>query len=360
MTAFTRLGADLWTWEPWVSLRNPEAQLLWLGLYTTSSARRNAPGLWQGGIPVMAEASNMQPDAVISGLDRLISAELVEYDPKYRVLRLCALPDPGEYPANGNGIRSWWTRFGTVPECGVRDAHVTTLRWILDEGARRGRKKVSPQHEAAWEETFARVHVPASRRRGVRTLLNSDTGTHAQPSLFAAPSVPLILGNGSSEGSYPHDPQGSVDNSAALHQLNKNNGPETVTGTVTATNRIPDLGSRISSSGEGEGGRGARPVLALVPPYTAEEVLVVMAKGNWDPAFDRTRQNALSALIPAWVAERVGLEDLALLADYSRMESVRMSVRWLLGCDIGAEISKARRVLEWRDARAKAMAESLP
>lgn len=354
MTAFTRLGAGLWTWEPWVALRCAEAQLLWLALYTTSEARRNAPGLWQGGIPVMAEASNLPPDAVVGGLDRLITRELVEYDPRLRVLRMCSLPDPGEYPANGNGIRSWWTRFGTVPECGVRDAHVTTLRWILDEGARRGQKRVSPQHEQAWEETFGRVHIPSSRRRGVRTLLNSDTSTQAQPSLFAAL-------NRSGDGCDSQDRtsvQGGVDNSDSLQQFNEISGPGTVPGTVPATNRIQDLGSRISS-GEGEGGRGVRPVLALVPPYTGPEVLGELAKGLWDPVFDKTHQNALCAMIPTWVAERVGLSDFAVLAEHSRLSHQKRNLRWLLGCDLAGEIHRAKLAVDWRDVTARSMADSM-
>lgn len=360
MTAFTRLGAGLWTWEPWVALRCAEAQLLWLALYTTSAARRNAPGLWQGGIPVMAEASNLAPDAVVSSLDRLITQELVEYDPKYRVLRMCALPDPGEYPANGNGIRSWWTRFGTVPECGVRDAHVPTLRWILEEGARRGRKRgssavLSQDHERAWQETFATVHVPSSRRRGVRTLLNSDTSTHAQPSLFASP-------NGSSEGTYSQGRASGrehVDNSDSLHQSNEIRGPETVPGTVTATNRIQDLGSRISS-GEGEGGRGARPVLALVPPYTGADVMTELVRGEWDRTHDRTHQDALSAMIPVWVAEGVTLADFAVLAEHSRMAHQKRNLRWLLGCDLAGEIHRAKLAVDWRDVTARNMADSMP
>lgn len=358
MTAFTRLGAGLWTWDPWVTLRNADAQLLWLALYTTAEARRHAPGLWQGGVAAMAEASNLMPDAVVSGLERLIAAELVEYDAKLRVLRLSALPDAGEYPDNGKVILSWWTRFKSVPECGIRDAHVATLRWILDEGARRAGKAVTDHHEQAWRDTFGSIRIPVPRKRGARTLLNSDTSTHVQPSLFGVqPS-----GNGSAEAGYSHGPQGDVDISDAVHQPNKNKTPETVTDTVSVTDRIPDPGSRISDlSGEGERGRGGgRPPLALVPPFTAAEVLAELAKGLWDPAFDRTRQDALSATIPAWVAERVTLADFAFLAEYSRISQERRNLRWLLGCDIVAEVSKARRAVEWRDVKAAAVAQSVP
>ena len=101
-------------------------------------------------------------------------------------------------------------------------------------------------------------------------------------------------------------------------------------------------------------------MLSLVPPYTASQVLSELAKGIWDPAFDKSRQDALSALIPAWVAERVTLTDFTFLAEYSLIAQRRRDLRWLLGCDIVAEVSTARRTVEWRDERAKAMANLMP
>lgn len=102
-------------------------------------------------------------------------------------------------------------------------------------------------------------------------------------------------------------------------------------------------------------------MLALVPPFTAAEVIREMAQGRgWDPAFDKTHQNALGAMIQSWVATTgVTLVDFALLREYSAISGQRMSARWLVGCDLEAEISKARRTLDLRDVRAKAMAESL-
>jgi hypothetical protein len=367
VTAFTRLGSCLWIWEPWVSLPSKEAKLLWLALYTSGAAKRNAPGLWEGGISSMTDASRMGADDVIGALDVLLDCTMVEYDKKVRVLRLCALPDAGEYPSNGKVILGWWTRFRSIPECDVRDAHVTTLRWIIDTGARQAGRPISADHENAWRDTFAQVKIPLPRRRGVRQLADSDTSTHVQPSLFPSPFVASGYGNGiapQGESSYPQNPQPSVDNSAVMRQPKEIPDPETISDTISDTNRIPDPGSRIPeiwiSSGEGGGGRGARPVLALVPPYSAEDVLRELSQGNWDPAFDRTHQNALSAMIPTWVAAQVGLVDIALLREYSQLSGPRMSVRWLLGCDITAEISRARRTIDWRDARAKVMADSLP
>jgi hypothetical protein len=364
MTIFTRLGAGLWDWEPWTELF-PVARILWLALYTSSEAKRNVTGLWQGGIPAMADAARLAPDDVISALDQLLEREMVEYDRKLRVLRLCDLPDPGEHPHNGKVILSWWRRFQTVPVCPVRDAHVRTLAWVCHEGCRLAGKTFTPDHQTAWDKTFGTIVVPPKRRRGVRTLADSDTSTQRQPSLFPPNASSLPSGSGGasqSEPSYPQIPQPPVDNSAALHQSNKNNIADTVCDTVCDTVRIPDPDSGSGSldlSGEGERGR-ARPLLTLVPPYAAAEVLRVMGGGKWDPAFDRSHQNALSALIPVWVAGRIALDDFRLLADYSRHSGTVMSARFLAGCDLVAEIQRARQVLDWRDVRMASMLETLP
>jgi hypothetical protein len=373
MTAFTRLGSSLWDWEPWVELPTAESRLLWLAFYTSAEAKRHVPGLWQGGFGAMADAARMPVDVVISALDVLITRELVEYDRKFKVLRLCELPDAGEYPTNGKVIRSWWTRFNTVPQCPVRDAHVRTISWILETGSKQVRsrtsKDVTVNHLEAWSETFGQIVVPIPRRRGVRSLAESDTGTNVQPSLFpsqASYESPVHR----NEPGCPQVQSHAVDNSDSVRQLNDINGPETLSDRVSDRNRIPDPGSRIPEFSSSDSGSGMvvggertptqRPALSLVPPYSAAEVLAEMAKGNWDPAFDFTLQPALGAMIPAWVAQGVGLADLALLAEHSVHSQRRLNVRWMLGCDMKAEVSTARRALEWRDVRAQAMAGSLP
>jgi hypothetical protein len=350
----------LWDWPRFIEL-DDSARCLWLALYTTAEAKRHAPGLWQGGVPAMADASRQHPDAVIHALDSLLDHDMVEFDNRTRVLRLCYLPDAGEFPSNGKVILGWWTRFRSVPDCGVRNAHVTTLRWILDEGARLSGKGISPHHESAWRETFGTVAIPASRHRGVRRLADSDTSTRVQPSLFPSEKP---SGNGIAEAAYPQHPQVPVDRSAALHQLNKINIPETVSDTVSDTNRIPDPGSRILDPSE-EGGRGGghesgRPVLTLVPPYHAGHVLKALAQGPWDGSSDRTHLEAVGAMIGAWAAAGVGVADFELLAEYNAHTQRKWSARALLGCDIAHELEVARKTIAWRDLQHKAMLAKLP
>jgi hypothetical protein len=338
MTVFTRLSTSLWDWEPWRELAMGTRNL-WLGLYTSSEAKRHVPGLWQGGISVMSDAARMRPDETVDALDELLSRELVEYDSRTRVLRLCELPDPGEWPANGRVLRSWWRRFQTVPDCGVRNAHVTTLRWLIDKGAVASGKQISKDHELAWSELFGRVPIPAPRRRGVRRLSDdSDTGTTVQPSLFppSSPSAPP-LDSGSSH---------SVDNSASLRQSNKSDPLDTVSDTVwiqDTGSRIPDL---ISSSGE-----ATRPTLTLVPSYTLDDVLAVMAQGRWETTFAKTHQDALRARFALWLSQRLTLDDFRVLAQASREFGDVWDARALALADLPERVARARQRLQSRADR---------
>jgi len=348
VSAFTRLGSGLWDWEPWTE-RSLAGRMLWLGLYTSSEAKRHVPGLWQGGLASMADAARMRPDDVRDSLDELLEHELVEYDPKTRVLRLCVLPDAGEYPSNGRVIRSWWTRFQTVPACQVRDAHVRTLAWILDAGTQASGKRKSDDHTNTWAETFGRIVVPAQRRRGLRRLADSDTGTQVQPSLFptARSSTQELVE--------------AVDNSAALHQMNKIRVPETVSDTVSDTNRIPDPGSRIpeffSSPERGAGTvhDTGKPALALV--YSVEDVLAVLRTGRWDPMFEDTHQDAIASRLASWASTGVTLDDFRVLAQYSRVFDNVKNARWLATCDLPATVLHAKSELRRRDEKLAMLAE---
>lgn len=177
MGVFTRVGCSIWEWDRFTSL-DCEARNLWLVFYTGATSNRLVPGLWTGGVGAMSDESHMPPENTIRALDTLLAAELVEYDPKRRVLRLTELPDSGEKPSNGSHVRGMWSRFQTVPPCLVRDAHVRTLEWLcLDNGH-------SEDVLIAWKETFGTVQVPRQRQRGVKRMLDQATGTESQPSLW--------------------------------------------------------------------------------------------------------------------------------------------------------------------------------
>ena len=199
MTApFTNLTADLWRWNEWLALEHdPDdmigrcTKLFWLALYTSHDAKRSVPGIFCGSITTMAESARVRVDDAIKYLDRLLEHEMVEFDQENRVLRLTKLPGFGDAAgSNGKVIKGWWTQFNRVPQCAVRDAHVSTLKWMLEEWRRFKGEPLTPDQAKAWAETFGRVTIPAPRKRGVRRLLDADTSTDTQPSLFGAPPSP--------------------------------------------------------------------------------------------------------------------------------------------------------------------------
>lgn len=330
MTAYTRIGSGLWLWEPFLAL-DDSARVTWLGLYTTGEAKRLIPGLWHGSINTMADAAHQQGDVVVKNLDSLLAAEMVEYDPKLRVLRMTQLPDAGESPTNGNTIRGWWTRFKSVPSCAVRDAHVTMLRWIMDEWSRENGKAISADHEKAWAETFgdsAKVQIPPPRKRGIRRLMDADTSTTRQPSLFGPSSSPS--GNGSetlSRAVHPQTEANSVDNSDSLRKENKIRDSETLSKGFRKEpdqdqdqDREKDLNSP-SGGGSGGGHATGKPMLKLVPPpadapFTVDDLISGLGLSRGHIASEAQRQ-ALQNAIGALGAVTEGKAAVALIAEYT-------------------------------------------
>lgn len=357
MSSYTTLGSCIWEWEPFTTL-DPVARILWLALYTTAEAKRIVPGLWHGSITAMAEAAKLPVDDTMKALDRLLERNMAEFDQKHRVLRLTQLPDGRESPPNGNVIRGWFKRFKTVPACQVRDAHVTTLAWIMNEWSRDAGKPISDGHQQAWAETFAHVTIPPPRRRGVRSLVDNNTGTDVQPGLFdaqaAAPSSSSVPGSDSGSDAadenahvgfvtvsrtVPRDPDArSVDNSVRSPDLNQiNNSGTTVkpfrNGSDQDQDPDPDLDLLFGRSGTAAGEIANPPptvartstgrLLSLVPlpptpAYTPEELLQRLSEGGaYRPAIVReASQAALCATIATLVARGIGPPELARIAQH--------------------------------------------
>lgn len=201
------------------------AKWLWVNLYTSS--RRAMIGLWQGGTLTFADVAKMRMDETVIALDNLLENELVEFDAKHEVLRLTAFPDRSARPANGSILHSMWTQFKKVPACDVRNAHVRTLRDLLDDS----RRPITSDHATAWEQTFGTVVLPAPRRRGVKKFTNDDTSTAVQPGLFAThqpkteSSTPHQTGHGVPHRLIiDHDP----DRSSSLSEKIKSHADEPV------------------------------------------------------------------------------------------------------------------------------------
>lgn len=212
----TTLGFAVWSWAPFVAL-SPPAKLLWVALYTTPEARRCPVGLWQGGPAAMAEASSLALEVVTAALAELQAPTelapqgLVEYDPATRVARLVVLPDRCERAASGDVVRSWWTRWRTLPSCPVRDRHLPLLQWLCEMDTRHVRD--------AWADTFGGlpqpIRLPArpsptggggqggrqgDTHRGTQGAAHPGTSSESGP--LAEAYHPGAQGRGEGEGSY--------------------------------------------------------------------------------------------------------------------------------------------------------------
>lgn len=191
---YTRVGQHVLRWPPYRAL-SQATKLFWLSLYVGDG--RAITGLWTCGIGALCDLTGFDRHETVAALDELLAHELIEFDVAHDVLRLTKLPDAAEWPVNGSTVTAWWRRFLDVPCCAVRDAHARTVRWLIEEGTRvraqrEGKENaVSEDHESAWGKTFGTVPPPSKRHHGVKRMLNDDTSTAVQPSLFAIPVVDM-------------------------------------------------------------------------------------------------------------------------------------------------------------------------
>lgn len=154
---WTAFEVSIYDWEPWVDMSLAE-RVLWWALMSSRYAKRWAPGLWQGGPAIMAEAARMDAADVATALSALRRKLLIEFDERIGVARLTQLPLTETWrPHNGKMIRGWWSGFRGVTPCAIRDSHVPTLRGLLGDHP-------TEDHLKAWTATFATVR-PATRLR---------------------------------------------------------------------------------------------------------------------------------------------------------------------------------------------------
>ncbi len=365
MSSFTRIGANLWDWEPFTAL-DPEPRNLWLALYTSAQARRVIPGLWHGGIQTMAESSHRPVDETLKSLDALLDVEMVEFDQKHRVLRMTQLPDAGEFPTSPGILSSWWSKFLLVPQCPVRDAHVSLVRWILDRGAATVKKnkarKPSPMHEEIWSTTFGTVAIPLPRRRGMRRLLDADTGTDVQPSLFGGYRDPLrlplsVLPKALHSGSeQTQDRNKEISHIAIPERVSRPSGEGEGDGDgVLSSSPDPDQGG-AGGGGSGEGSSEVkRPLLTLVPspaiaPFTVENLLQQLRGamgGVWEISEDDHER--LTGEIDGFRRLGYGEPEFALLGDWIRAKGLSpRGAQDLLECR-GQLPGAFSRAMAWRE-----------
>lgn len=388
--SFTRIGSNIWSWAPFVSMPSA-ARCLWLAMYTCAEAKRLPAGLWHGGVGSLMEAAAMDHHEVVSTLDLMLEPKyalrestgpLIEYDQKLRVIRLVELPDAGEEPMNGKAIKGWYTKFITVPPCAVRDAHVSTIRWLIDEGARSRNKRPSADHEQAWDETFGKVQIPVPRRRGVRRLLDADTSTAVQPSLFhPRASDPLPDTHPDTVSDTHSEPSPETDRSDPVHspsasspdQKNQVSGYGIVYRSGSETESEPDPeffrsfpegGDQVTAAGEIAYSRAPRhaprPTLRLVPPahapFTVEQLLGIL--NNQGLVVRESERGALCDAITTLVDIPEGEDTLALLKGWRRMTVLELVRPGALADEVARARAKKQQAAEYsqalREARERA------
>lgn len=371
---YTALHSSLWDWEPFTEL-DCQTRILWLALYTSAESKRIVPGLWHGGIAMMCEAARMPADHVLESLDKLIERNMVEWDPKTRVLRMCSLPDCSEEPTSWQALKGFWNRFQSVPACPIRDAHVATIWWTIEEGSRRrGKRYVDEARMKMWRETFGTIAIPAPRKRGVRHLLDNDTSNSVQGSLFAPKALPSASAGpdlfdalpGTSyplEGSsYPQEGEGSALRSETERFQDQGGGIDT----PGKRKRDPDLllssvpDSEICSSAPPERSRDvvesedrarhapeAAPTLRVV--LTARKVAEVIAASS-DEVFalplSERRLRALERAVPDLVRGRIAETDLNALGAFLARNR-QAAPGWLSWIDRGGLLDAVTEARAW-------------
>lgn len=288
----TTIAGDFLRWEPLRRVESFASRWLWLGLYT--SGRRAMPGLWQGTELAFADAAKLTIQETVRALDDLLAADLVEYDQGYEVLRLTLFPDRSTRPHNGRHLRSLWTRFQTVADCDVRNSHVRTLQWLLNDPE----QPATSDHGTVWDQTFGTITIPSKRRRGVKRLLDHDTSTPIQPSLFPTETAETVT--------HPHQ----SDTVSHTHRDQRS--------------EIRDQSSLLPEESKGRANE-TLPIMVPVPrmddlPFSVEQMLTVLAhpsKGRFAALpFDGRLTEALCATIRTAHQNQVGLDDLRVVGEW--------------------------------------------
>ena len=169
----TRISPVLWDWPRFTSL-GPTARLLWLALYTSAHAKLHPPGLFKGGIAVMADSARLSAVDTQEALRELLDQDLVAYDDQCRLVAFRELPDRGERPNNGKVLKGFWNRFLSLPDCSVRNEWVELLAWLC-QPMPNGMREV-------WTVTFATisdlVRFPTKTEASQPELFDSDDITY--------------------------------------------------------------------------------------------------------------------------------------------------------------------------------------
>lgn len=253
----------LWDDDKFVALETTEkldARLLFL-LLITGPVRGRLPGMIHGSPGTLAEALRYEPAVVKPALDELIAADMAEYDPRVRLIRLPNAPRHNPCP-NNRVLLSWWRLYADLPDSPLVIAHLGSLREAMaldQEPVRR-----------AWDGTFgralelsagdggdaaARAYVRRYRSVRLKDLTRENLATsvpqgdgipyRSDQADLSGGSDPVkqkevsLSGSGSGSGFGSGSGSGSGSDGIPYRQLTV---PDTVSDTVPATRERDSLG----------------------------------------------------------------------------------------------------------------------
>lgn len=207
----TKIGPGLFSWAPYLNLRRTSADAahLWQVLYMSAQAKLGMPGLWLGGHGAMADAAYMTFDETVKALDVIVAHGMAEYDDRAKVCRLTMLPDKCEAASSPNALRALWTKYQTVPECGVKQRYLELLVWLQlpFQSSKRSEKEGM---RLVWDETFgALLASPPLNASAVQAPISRVSSTPQKQldllsglteSVHVPPSVPDRSGEGKGSG----------------------------------------------------------------------------------------------------------------------------------------------------------------
>lgn len=277
---------------------SPLGRCLWLSLYASPQARLLCPGLWSGGLAVMAEAASLGFGDAQTALRELRERGIVYHDETRKLTLFAQLPDRGQRPANGRCILMYYNRWLEQPRCDLTEAYVWLLHWLC--------QPFTGDHQKAWDRTFGKdtgvlaateaiTGIVRLSTNGISRLVTPSTKVHEEPSC----GLPVDESNQTTM--FPQE-------------------PDTVSDTVSDTHMCTvDL-----SSGSGKGGAGGR---SRGPkngkgkrPWGVKDLLVTMkatcpervATEPWDVRMAKP----LWAVVDACIAAEVSLDDVRLAGEW--------------------------------------------
>ena len=142
---------SMWGDEEFTSL-NDGQRLLMLNLLT-GGLRRRVPGIIQAGVLALADELHRPQSEVESHLEELCRRGLVEFDPKFRIVRIPADPlRPHNQCPNPNILKRWWSDWSELPKSPLKFSHLTSLTYAIDfqQRGKEGRYSML----ACWQVTF--------------------------------------------------------------------------------------------------------------------------------------------------------------------------------------------------------------